>query len=239
MTKNVSIHEILSKLASKIVGMPRTTRCKAKYSKKRWVVLVLCLMAAIIMVIVPLLGLFQKISMSMGTNLAEIVETFLGVIFGGIIILGIIFGILIDLAIRSNKYIFDESQHTSLAEHTIQMWGYEIDGQSPFLLKNTSECDKVIEKVFKIPEKATRPGRKPQFSVKDWAEVALVWEQRDPTFDLFSLEDVISQKLGRAADGGPIISAKTYRSTWRLRAIRYVNENGLAKKQIPEGEGQQ
>jgi len=151
--------------------------------------------------------------------------------------MGVGLGLTIDYAIRRRRYIFNNPQPDTLIYRTVRMWGYEIQAMSN--ATSTPTLEPPVEEVgapYQIPEKASRPGRKPQFSVKDWVPVALVWEQRDPAFDLFSLEDVICQKLGKAADGGPIISAKAYRGTWRKRAIRYINEHGLAKRPLPEEE---
>lgn len=179
--------------------------------------------------------------MKWGEDAAQIIFTFLGAGILAVVFIGVGLGLLIDYAIRRRRYIFHNPQPDTLIYRTVQMWGYAIEeapeAENPVATPTPEEpAEEDSGESYQIPEKASRPGRKPQFSVRDWVPVALAWEQRDPAFDLFSLEDIISQKLGKAADGAPIISAKAYRGTWRKRAIRYINENGLAKRPLPEDE---
>ena len=62
----------------------------------------------------------------------------------------------------------------------------------------------------------------------------MVWELRDPNFDIFSLSDVISQKLGVTANGEPIIGDGAYYATWRILAIREINRLELTKIPLSE-----
>lgn len=220
--------------------MPKTFTRKLKYSRNQWAVIFFCLKVCSLLIFVPMLWLFEKMSGTWGKDAAQIIFTFLSAGILIVVFMGVGLGLAIDYAIRRRRYIFHDPQPGTLIYRTVRMWGYDI--HTPAQVENLTlepETEKAVEAPhfpYQIPEKASRPGRKPQFSVKDWAEVALVWEQRDPAFDLFSLEDVICQKLGKAADGAPIISAKAYRGTWRKRAIRYINEHGLAKRPLPEYE---
>ena len=85
-----------------------------------------------------------------------------------------------------------------------------------------------------IPEKAKRRGRRPTFTLTRWMDVALVWELRDPNFHTFSLSDVISQKLGKAPNGAPIMGDGVYYSTWRIPAIREINRLKLTSRPLSE-----
>lgn len=218
--------------------MPKTFTRRLKYSRSQWAVILFCLKICSLLVLLPLLWLFKKMSGTWGNDAAQIIFTFLSAGILIVVFMGLGLGLVIDYTIRHRRYIFRDPQPNTLIYRTIRMWGYEVQAlphqEIPAATLGTEKLTEERVQSYQLPEKASRPGRKPQFSVKDWVPVALVWEQRDPAFDLFSLEDVISQKLGKAADGAPIISAKAYRGTWRKRVIRYINEHGLAKKTLPE-----
>lgn len=79
------------------------------------------------------------------------------------------------------------------------------------------------------PEQRRR-GRRPTFPVGRWVPVALKWESHDPLWDDYSLGDVISEYLGVAADGSPIISDQAYRKKWRDLALEE------AKRMVKSGE---
>ena len=79
------------------------------------------------------------------------------------------------------------------------------------------------------PQKRRR-GRRPTFPVGRWVPVALKWESHDPLWDDYSLGGVISEYLGMAADGSPIISDQAYRKTWRDLALEE------AKRMVKSGE---
>ena len=79
------------------------------------------------------------------------------------------------------------------------------------------------------PEKRQR-GRRPTFPIGRWVPVALKWESHDPLWDDYSLADVISEYLGRAADGSPILSDQVYYKRWRDPALEE------AKRMVMSGE---
>lgn len=79
------------------------------------------------------------------------------------------------------------------------------------------------------PEQRRR-GRRPTFPVGRWIPVALKWESHDPLWDGYSLADVISEYLGVAADGSPILTEQVYHKKWRDAALEE------AKRMVKNGE---
>lgn len=201
-------------------------------------VIAICSTVAALLIFVPLLWLFYKMRASWGDDTAQIILAFASIELLVIVLIGVWLGVAIDHAIRDSKFIFSDPQPGNWVYHVIHLWGYEILDAEPGGPEQVPRDPKLLpnfpDEPYQLPEKAKRQGRKPHFSVKDWAKVALKWEQRDPAFDLFTLEQVICQELGTNPDGSPIISEKAYRGTWRIRAIRYINQHGLAKRPIPE-----
>jgi hypothetical protein len=209
-----------------------------KYSRKQWAVLLFCLKVSALLVCVPLFWLFYKMRLNWGDDIAHIILAFVSFGLLVVVLMGAGIGLAIDYAIRRRKFIFRDPQPGSRIYGMVRVWGYDILETQASELEppppDTKTLPDLPDEPYTLPEKARRKGRKPQFNVKDWAKVALKWEQRDPTFDLFTLEQVICQELGKHPNGAPIMSEKAYRGTWRIRAIRYINQHGLAKKPLSE-----
>ncbi len=218
--------------------MFRTLTRTPKHRASQWLMIAIFSTISGLLIFVPLVWLFHKMSTSWGEDAAQIILAFTSIGLLVVVLMGAGIGLSIDYAIHHRKFIFHDPQPGSWVYSMIGMWGYEIRDAKVSELepvpREAVSLSNLSDEPYKLPEKAKRQGRKPQFTVKDWARVALKWEQRDPTFDIFTLEQVICQELGTNPDGSPIISEKAYRGTWRIRAIRYINEHGLAKRPIPE-----
>jgi len=87
-----------------------------------------------------------------------------------------------------------------------------------------------FDEVLTIINRPKRRGRKPTFPLEAWLPIAAKWENRDPIRDAFTLEDLIRESLGENSDGSPVVSAQSYYSTWRERAMEELQRRAEAKQ---------
>ena len=138
-----------------------------------------------------------------------------------------------DWAIRRRRSIFRAPHEGSWAEALVRLWGYEID------LSGRSISETIIPEINLFPtidevqnmiNRPKRRGRKPTFPLEAWLPIAAKWENRDPIRDAFTLEELIRESLGENSDGSPVVSAQSYYSTWRERALEELQRRAEAKQ---------
>jgi hypothetical protein len=232
------------------------------YSSSRKAVILFHICLSALTVLVPLIWLFDKIEIRWGEDAAIVSLTlaFIMVIF--IVAGGMGFGLCVDYAIRRRLFIFRSPKPGNWVERTIKIWGHnltdlpkkeatcslpcpvtsrachnltDLSEKGATLVSAIPEANEPIPFTGEpIPEKAKRRGRRPTFTLTRWMDVAMVWELRDPNFHTFSLSDVISQKLGTATNGSPIMGDGVYYSTWRIPAIREINRLKMTSRPLSE-----
>ena len=210
----------------------------SKYLFSRKVVIFFFIIVAALIVLAPLLWLFEKIQNGWGQDAAIVVLTLTFIVVIIIVAGGMGIGLCVDCAIRRRKFIFRSPQSGNWIERTRQIWGHNMPNLSDAedqLVPDVPDVEGTMLIISEpLPVKAKRRGRRPTFPLPRWMEVALVWELRDPIFDTFTLSDVISQKLGTAANGEPIIGDGAYYATWRILAIQEINRLGLTSRPLSE-----
>lgn len=233
-----------------------------KYSSSRKAVILFHVGLSALTVLVPLIWLFDKIQIHWGEDAAIVVLTLTFIVIIIIVAGGMAIGLGIDYAIRRRKFIFRSPKPGNWVERTIKIWGHTVTDPPRKEEKCLLPCPAISRTCYNqadhpeteekaelpasgannskpipgepIPERAKRRGRRPSFPLPRWMEVALVWELRDPIFDTFTLSGIISQKLGKAPNGEPIIGDGAYYATWRLPAIREINRLGLTNNPLSE-----
>jgi hypothetical protein len=233
-----------------------------KYSFSRKAVILFHIGLSALIVLAPLIWLFDKIQIQWGEDAAIIVLTLTFIVVIVIVAGSMGIGLCIDYAICRRKYIFHSPKPGNWVERVIKMWGHNLTDSPKKEAKCFLPCLSTSRICYNmadppdlepksvltdpgasntkpitgepIPERAKRRGRRPSFPLPRWMEVALVWELRDPIFDTFTLSDVISQKLGKAPNGEPIIGDGAYYATWRLPAIQEINRLGLTSCPLSE-----
>jgi hypothetical protein len=233
-----------------------------KYSFSRKAVILFHIGLSALIVLAPLIWLFDTIQIHWGEDAAIIVLTLTFIVVIVIVAGSMGIGLCIDYAICRRKFIFHSPKPGNWVERVIRIWGHNLADPPKKEAKcflpcpvTSQTCTTVIDhpklapksvlanpeaSTIKpiagepIPERAKRRGRRPSFPLPRWMDVALVWELRDPIFDTFTLSDVISQKLGKAPNGEPIIGDGAYYATWRLPAIREINRLGLTNHPLSE-----
>jgi hypothetical protein len=145
---------------------------------------------------------------------------------------GVGLGILGDWAIRQRKSIFHDPEEGSFVAALIRLLGYEmidLEEVEPQPIPDISLLP-IVEDDAEEVHRPKRRGRKPVFPLEAWLPIAAKWENRDPICDAFTLEDLIRERLGKNSDGSPIVSAQSYYSTWRGRAMKELARRDKAKK---------
>jgi hypothetical protein len=233
-----------------------------KYSFSRKAVILFYIGLSALIVLAPLIWLFDTIQIHWGEDAAIIVLTLTFIVVIVIVVGSMGIGLCIDYAICRRKLIFHSPKPGNWIERVIKMWGHNLTDPPKKEEKCFLPCPAISRTCYNmagplgpeaksvltdpgasntkpikggpIPERAKRRGRRPSFPLPKWMEVALVWELRDPIFDTFTLSDVIAQKLGKTANGEPIISDGAYYATWRLPAIQEINRLGLTSRPLSE-----
>jgi len=182
--------------------------------QKLW--LVLALIIAGILSLIPFFWLYQKVKFRFGIEVAEIGLT-VGVIFLlAWTTIGIFAGSKIDRMIEEQRSIFSASQKNKGAEILMRIWGYEkiyedVSGPEDIEIIDTDfDFDMSYEEMMSVVNQPNRRGRPPEFGLKDWIRVAIIWESRDTTVNVLTLPEVISEVLGTNADGSPAMSEQSY-----------------------------
>ena len=202
--------------------------------QKLW--LVLALIIAGILSLIPFFWLYQKVKFRFGIEVAEIGLT-VGVIFLlAWTTIGIFAGSKIDRMIEEQRSIFSASQKNKGAEILMRIWGYEkiyedVSGPEDIEIIDTDfDFDMSYEEMMSVVNQPNRRGRPPEFGLKDWIRVAIIWESRDTTVNVLTLPEVISEVLGTNADGSPAMSEQSYYRTWRPRAKKELERLAKLKK---------
>jgi len=194
--------------------------------------LALSLTGAGMVVTLPVVWAYQNIQLSLGLEAAQVTMAFHVSELLVMTTVGVGLGYLIDWAIRRRRFIFHTPKEDSCVEALVRLWGYEmtcreeVEHQIVPEINLLSTFDEVIDTV----QRPKRRGRKPTFPLEAWLPIAAKWENRDPIRDAFTLEDLIRESLGENLDGSPIVSAQSYYSTWRGRAMKELQRRAKAKK---------
>jgi|GEM_PF-614209 hypothetical protein len=191
---------------------------------------------------------YEKLYRAAGVEIAQVVLTigFALVLF--LVSVGFRLGHRIDRMIQQDRLPLHTVASTRWLNFIIQMWKYErkyLDGKEaePEAIRQEISPDEILpesiptieeikikedtisierENIRLAKSKKRRRGRPPTFPVGRWVPVALKWESSDPFWDEYSLGDVISEYLGVAADGSPILSDQVYYKKWRDAALEEV-----------------
>lgn len=202
-----------------------------KYGPIQKVSRVSILIGAILVVLLSVNWAYHKIQIGVGEEAAQVTVSLQIVAVLVLIIIGLGLAILMDWAIKHQRFIFRAPQEGSCAEFIVRIWGYDVHCQEEPDIQAISALDSLISEVYPIPpDKPKRRGRKPTFTLERWLPIAAKWENRDPILDAFTLGELIAEHLGTNPDGTPIVSEQAYYTTWRLRAIKELQRREKARQ---------
>lgn len=170
--------------------------------------------------------------MGVGEEAAQVTVSLQVVAILILIMIGVGLAILMDWAIKHQRFIFRTPQEGSCAEFILRIWGYDVQCQEETNLLPIPASDPSIgmEAYPVPPDKPKRRGRKPTFPLERWLPIAAKWENRDPILDAFTLGELIIEHLGSNSDGTPIVSEQTYYTTWRPRAIKELQRRAKVRQ---------
>jgi len=203
-----------------------------KYGLAKKVVLALSLIGTGAVVTLPVVWTYKKIHLGLGMEAAQVTLAFQVFVLLVLITVGLGLGYTVDWAIRRRKSIFRSPHEGSCAEALVRLWGYKMTCQEEDEYSIIPEINlfPTLDEVLGMINKPKRRGRKPTFPLEAWLPIAAKWENRDPIRDAFTLEDLIRESLGENPDGSPVVSAQSYYSTWRERALRELQRRAKAKQ---------
>ncbi len=210
----------------------RTIFCSKKYSPTKKLILALFVIGAGVVVTLSMNWVYQKIQLGLGAEVAQVTIAFYVPVLVVMIAAGVGLGFLGDWAIRQRKSIFHDPEEGSFVAALIRLLGYEmidLEEVEPQPIPDIRQLP-IFEDDAEEVHRPKRRGRKPVFPLEAWLPIAAKWENRDPICDAFTLEDLIREKLGKNSDGSPIVSAQSYYSTWRGRAMKELARREKAKK---------
>ena len=210
----------------------RTIFCSKKYSPTKKLILALFVIVAGVVVTLSMNWVYQKIQLGLGAEVAQVTIAFYVPILMVMIAAGVGLGILGDWVIRQRKFIFHDPAEGSFVAALIRWLGYEmvdLEEVEPQPIPDIRQLP-IVEDDAEEVHRPKRRGRKPVFPLEAWLPIAAKWENRDPICDAFTLEDLIRDSLGKNSDGSPIVSAQSYYSTWRGRAMKELARREKAKK---------
>jgi hypothetical protein len=203
-----------------------------RYGPTKKVVLALSLTGAALIVTIPVAWAYEKINLGVGMEAAQVTVAFQVFVVLVLTAVGMGLGYLMDWAIRRRKSVFRLPQEGSCAEALVRLWGYEMTCQEEDEYTMIPEINLLptFDEVLDMINRPKRRGRKPTFPLEAWLPIAAKWENRDPIRDAFTLEDLIRESLGENSDGSPVVSAQSYYSTWRERALEEMKRQAEAKQ---------
>ena len=203
-----------------------------RYGSTKKVVLALSLTDAAVIVTLPVAWAYEKINLGIGVEAAQVTIAFQVFFLLVLTAVGMGLGYLIDWAIRRRKSVFRLPHEGSCAEALVRLWGYEMTCQEEDEYTMIPEINLLptFDEVLDMINRPKRRGRKPTFPLEAWLPIAAKWENRDPMRDAFTLEDLIRESLGENSDGSPVVSAQSYYSTWRERALEELKRQAEAKQ---------
>ena len=203
-----------------------------RYGPTKKVVLVLSLTGAAVVVTLPVAWAYEKINLGVGMEAAQVTVAFQVFVVLVLTAVGMGLGYLMDWAIRRRKAVFRLPQEGSCAEALVRLWGYEMICREEVEYTMIPEINlfPTFDEVIDMINRPKRRGRKPTFPLEAWLPIAAKWENRDPVRDAFTLEELIRESLGENSDGSPIVSAQSYYSTWRQRALDEFKRQAEAKQ---------
>ena len=213
--------------------MKKCTLFRSKiYGPTRKVALALSLIGTGAVVTLPVVWTYQNIHLGLGMEAAQVTLAFQVFVLLVLITAGLGLGYLVDRAIRQRKSIFRKVQEGGCAELLVRLWGYEMTCEEDTEYNIAPEVNlfPTLDEVRGMIHRPKRRGRKPTFPLEAWLPIAAKWENRDPMRDAFTLEDLIRESLGENSDGSPVVSAQSYYSTWRERALKEMERRARAKQ---------
>ena len=183
-------------------------------------------------VTLPVAWAYEKINLGVGMEAAQVTVAFQVFVVLVLTAVGMGLGYLVDWTIRRRKSIFRSPHEGSCAEALVRLWGYEMICREEVEYTMIPEINlfPTFDEVIDMINRPKRRGRKPTFPLEAWLPIAAKWENRDPMRDAFTLEDLIRESLGENSDGSPIVSAQSYYSTWRERALDEFKRQAEAKQ---------
>ena len=203
-----------------------------RYGPTKKVVLVLSLTGAAVVVTLPVAWAYEKINLGVGMEAAQVTVAFQVFVVLVLTAVGMGLGYLVDWTIRRRKSIFRSPPEGGCAEALVRLWGYEMICKEEVEYNIIPEINlfPTFDEVIDMINRPKRRGRKPTFPLDAWLPIAAKWENRDPMRDAFTLEDLIRESLGENSDGSPVVSAQSYYSTWRERALDEMRRQAEAKQ---------
>ena len=203
-----------------------------RYGSTKKVVLVLILIGIAVVLTLPVAWAYEKVNLSVGMEAAQVTVAFQVFVLLVMTVVGIGLGYLVDWAIRQRRSIFHSPPEGGCAEALVRLWGYEMTCQEEVDENFLPEFNifPTFDEVLNMVNRPKRRGRKPTFPLEAWLPIAAKWESRDPIRDAFTLEDLIRESLGENSDGSPVVSAQSYYSTWRERALEELKRQAEAKQ---------
>ena len=201
-------------------------------SSTKTVILVLSMLSASVVLTLSMAWIYQKVQLGLGAEVAQVTMAFYVPVLAMMIAAGMGLGFLGDWAIRQRRFIFQDPQEGSFAAVCVGLLGYELidlEEVEPDYISDISLLP-IFEDGAEEVHRPRRRGRKPVFPLEAWLPIAAKWENRDPICDAFTLDDLIRDSLGKNSDGSPIVSAQSYYSTWRERAMKELARREKARK---------
>jgi len=203
-----------------------------RYGPTKKAVLVLSLTGIAVVVTLPVAWAYEKVNLGVGMEAAQVTVALQVFVLLVMTAVGIGLGYLVDWAIRRRRSIFRLPPEGGCAEALVRLWGYEMTCQEEVEYTMIPEINLLptFDEVLDMINRPKRRGRKPTFPLEAWLPIAAKWENRDPMRDAFTLEELIRESLGENSDGSPVVSAQSYYSTWRERALDEMKRQAKAKQ---------
>jgi len=234
--------------------MGKETFIRKEYGRTQKWVLYGLLAASLLWVGYSLFWLYEKLRHIAGIDVAQLAFaiTFLFVLI--LVGVGFRLGHRMDTMIQQDRMPAQTALGARWLDAILRIWKYErsypsvstteseVSQQEVSMEESIAELSPLLEeiKAYILAEERENPrslkpkkhgrGRRPTFPIGRWVPVALKWESHDPLWDDYSLGDVISEYLGTAADGSPILTDQVYHKTWRDLALEE------AKRMVKSGE---
>lgn len=181
----------------------------------RKIIINLMLVGAGLVVLFPIIWVYQRIESREGLDVAQATMVFVMVILLAIVSAGMVLAYVTDRAIRKQKFIFRSPRPGSWVDTLIRAWGFVLIEETPEKNAEPAHIKRSeVEEALAILDKPRRRGRKPIFPIDRWRRVVLKWENRDPLRDTMTLAELLSDEFGTWADGSPKASEQTYYA-WR------------------------
>lgn len=173
--------------------------------------------------------IYEQIRISIGLEFAKVTVSFVVILIFILISEGFGFGFRVYRAIKNQDdntvWIAQWIRELRICKYLFP--DFPVNNE---LVNNEQNSQHQVPSTQDIITRPRRSGRIPMFSIEEWTEAVLDWDNRDTWRKPMKLSEFLAIKFGRNADGSPIVSDNTFYE-WRKRVLKELHKQEQKQKE--------